>query len=124
MPLNTTAVNAHIQEIVKGFLWKDGTWNYHTPHSMTTPHLFNTLRMIWNHRMPNDAKMRPYRVCTFGPEYTKDYLSHAIMCLGYELSQRTDLNRRMKSDLRWMMQYVGVKEWSQLLEGTPNVNNS
>lgn len=91
------------------FRWRTKTGEYLKPIDMETRHLFYTLRMIWNHSMPFDAKLRPYNHYNFGPFYTPSYVQKAIICIGEELMGRTDLKAAWIRDLHRMAQYLHTR---------------
>jgi len=43
------------------YMWRDTDGHFHDPKSMETRHVFFTLRMIWNHHAPLEARIEPYR---------------------------------------------------------------
>jgi len=72
---------------------------------METRHLFYTLRMIWNHTMPESVRFRRYRNYQLGPFYTAEYLQQAITHIGRELLQRSDLRPKWQADLAHMAKH-------------------
>jgi hypothetical protein len=93
-------------DIAKRFMWKDRENGFHFPSSMETRHLFYTLRMIWNHTMPADARITPYQAYSFGPFYTRQYLITAIAELARELASRADLRSDLKPQLQAMLDWL------------------
>lgn len=74
---------------------------------METRHLFFTVRMIWNHRMPPVARSMSYKRYTFGPEYTPAYLAQAIRKMIPELLSREDMQADWMAEInRWLV-YLG-----------------
>ena len=84
---------------VAEFQWKDQKGVFHPPSLMTTSHLFNTLLMIWNHVVPEEMKVRPYRRYRFSSFYTKEYILKAITALRKELGTRRGLTPRQSEVL-------------------------
>lgn len=104
--------------IDKTWRWKDKRHNFHYPKDMTTQHLFNTLKMIWNHAMP--VKVGIYNKYTFPAFYTDAYMKQAIKYLAIELSQRQDLFPASQMQLRFMVNWlarnqIGFEGFSGLL---------
>jgi hypothetical protein len=75
------------------------------PKEMATRHLFYTLRMIWNHSMPEEARIEPYRRYLFGRRHNPEYLKVAIIAIGMELAERDDLDDELSEQLLRMMNY-------------------
>jgi hypothetical protein len=96
------------------FQWKDKHDNFHFPSDMETRHLFYTLKMIWNHTMPFEAKIVPYKLYDFGPYYTEEYLKKAIYYITIELSTRNDMKPNWQIELQRMIDYL--KNFSELKE--------
>ncbi len=84
------------------FRWRDAGGNYHAPESMETRHLFYTLRMIWNHSMPEVWRIQPFRLYRFQPFYTEEYMRSAITAIGKELLSRPDLLPSWKAQIDFM----------------------
>ena len=82
--------------------WRDTKGQFHKLATMETRHLFYTLRMIWNHTMPESVKLRPYQHYCFSPFYTAEYMQQAILHIGRELLQRSDLRPSWQADLAHM----------------------
>lgn len=100
------------------FLWRDNQGQKWPPELMETRHLFNSLRMIWNHRMPEAARLHPYR------EYatlnrSDDYLKDAVLALAKELSTRKDLTKKWKADLRHMINWLSTHQLENLHDKLP-----
>lgn len=86
--------------------WRDRQGYFHEVFDMKTSHLFFTLRMIWNHTMPEDVKLKPYRCYNFSAYYTNKYMKEAIFNIGAELFKRTDLSQTQLAELQYMAQVV------------------
>lgn len=93
---------------ISDFKWKDSTNKFHTPSSMETRHLFYTLRMIWNHTMPEEAKLKPYKKYYFGSFYTEKYLLEAIIHIYSELCTRKDISLKWEAELQKMYLYINT----------------
>lgn len=92
----------NMDDIQVRFLWKDSKERFHDPKKMRTKHLFFTLRMIWNHSMPEQMKLRPYMEYTFSEYYTVEYIITAISVIGKELLSRKDLLPEWEKELTYM----------------------
>ena len=93
----------------RGFQWMDKYYVQHYPKDMATHHLFYTLRMIWNHTVPEDMKIKPYKHYRLDPNaYNKEYLITAIRALGEELARRNDTELYMPQ-LNKMMEFMKNK---------------
>ena len=77
------------------------------PSEMSTRHLFYTLRMIWNHTMPEHMRVgfNARRYSSF-PGYAQEYMAEAIRRIGGELSTRTDLAPFQKRELEQMATHL------------------
>lgn len=92
------------------FQWRGRGGVMHKPEEMATSHLFYTLRMIWNHKMPPQARMIPFHEYTFGPTYTNAYFKTAIAHLYVELCKRDDLSKEAKRGLEHMHTWLGIHQ--------------
>ena len=84
------------------FAWKDKDNNYHQIHDMETRHLFYILKMIWNHSMQDDFKLKPYKKYYFSDFYTEKYMIDAVRSILPELLMRNDLDDDWKYQLDFM----------------------
>lgn len=92
------------------FEWRGRGGVMHKPQEMATSHLFFTLRMIWNHKMPPAARLVPFQLYSFGPTYTDEYFKTAIAHLYTELCNRTDLSQEATAGLKHMHEWLGVHQ--------------
>jgi hypothetical protein len=84
----------------RDWTWRDRFGGLTRPDDMDTRHLFYTLRMIWNHAMPEHMAVgRNIRRYVFGPFYTAEYMREAVLRLGAELFSRDDLPTWMLAEL-------------------------
>ena len=88
------------------YMWRDTDGHFHDPKSMETRHVFFTLRMIWNHHAPLEARIEPYRRYQFNPFYTTEYLSQSVKVLMTELSKRKDMTPYWRKNLDHMVYYT------------------
>jgi hypothetical protein len=86
----------------RGFRWRDRTGKFHRPEDMETRHLFYTLRMIWNHTMPEGYQTQYRNHYIFTSFYTEAYMVEAVYAVGNELFSRNDLTPSMKNTLDFM----------------------
>lgn len=91
------------------FVWLDRKGCEHDVDNMDTRYIFNKLKMIWNHKMPNYAKIQPLKKYRFSKFYTDTYLANAILCFSISLNKRSDLSLSMKNDLDFMIDYLKNK---------------
>lgn len=77
---------------VAPFEWRSADGDFWAPKDMETRHVFYTVRMIWNHSVPEDMRVgRNIRLYRFGDFYTGEYMKSAVLALGRELLTRKDL---------------------------------
>lgn len=108
--VNCTVVNNNNPTVP--FRWRDRNGVFHSVKDMDTNHLFNVLRMIWNHAVPEGMKILPYHRYTFGKFYTPQYMKDAIRYMAKELSGRTDLrgqNIKYLDDIRNKLKEYGER---------------
>lgn len=91
----------------KDFKWRMNGGEFIAPRDMKTSHLFYTLRMIWNHVVPHDKRLTPYKNYKFASVYTAEYMREAVTMLTQELSGRSELTERMIRDLEWIYVFSG-----------------
>lgn len=93
-----------MNEVTVPFEWKQGgDRGFLRIDKMASSHLFNTLRMIWNHSAPEEFKLHPYKMYKFGPFYTAEYMHDAVTAMLAELKWRTDLNPYEVDQIRHMI---------------------
>lgn len=73
------------------FQWRDRSGKFYPPAEMETRHLFYTLKMIWNHSVPEHMKLKPYKRYTFNSFYTNEYMTKAVKALTAELKIRENI---------------------------------
>lgn len=97
-------------KLISNFKWRTANGREISPAVMTTPHLFNTVRCIWNSVMPAEAYTGSGN-CYYFPEGTHppEYLKNAIRVMLPTLLERPDLSYAMRTDLREMATYCAAK---------------
>lgn len=97
--------------LVTGWRWRPANGRAPMlPAGMDTRHLFNTLKMIWNNRMPSYARVgETVRLYAFGASHPDDYLKQAIYELAWELGKRSDLTPYEVSVLDQMAAHLDRK---------------
>jgi len=90
------------QNIV-AFTWKTQDGELLSPPEMKTTHLFYSLRMIWNHSMPEEYHLPGGRYNIKWVE-NKIMAKTAIMALSIELATRDF--EELTIDLQWQWQYM------------------
>lgn len=90
-----------------GFLWRMSSGHTIAPAEMRTSHLFHTVRMIWNNKMPEAAQTCEYfrRYC-FGDQYPDSYMVDAIRCMVPELFNRGDLTLSERAEIQKMIDWL------------------
>ena len=88
------------------FKWRDRDGHFHHPSTMPTRHLFYTVRIIWNNKMPQEARFPDAKLYEFSAFYTDVYLKQAIAELVRELTRRDNLEGPWKAQLRFMYEYL------------------
>lgn len=111
-------INIDFTKITESFKWKDKFNNFYFIDSMQTHHLWFTLRMIWNHTMPENAKIYPYQRYDFSSFYTEEYFKQAIRFITIELSKRTDMKNKWKNELQRMIDYLKINQVERSYEQT------
>lgn len=96
---------------VAGFKWRQKGGVFISPSEMETRNIYFSLRMIWNHRMPENAKLRPYREYEFNIFYTDQYFTDAIYHLSRELKTRTDMRDIWVFELNQMIEYLSSDKY-------------
>lgn len=84
----------------KGFRWIDQHGEEHCVKSMSTQHLFFSLRMIWNHSAPIEMRIEPYK--RYYIRRSPEYLAEAVKHLVTELNTRKNLTPYFKKCLAHM----------------------
>lgn len=93
------------------FKWRDSHGKYRRVDQMVTRHLFFTLRMIWNHPMPEEARSPFYNHYRFPAIYTAEYMKDAIRFICRELFTRTDLEPDWKFELMRFASYLNKTKY-------------
>lgn len=106
--MNQIAENKN--QIKRKFQWRDSQGGFHLPSEMETRHLFYTLRMIWNHTMPDQAQIKPFRRYEFGEHYTEYYLKDAVLNLAHELKTRNDMTAEWRAQLSFMVGWLSTHQ--------------
>lgn len=88
-------------EMAKPWVWRSANGQCFRPAEMETQHLFNTLRMIWNHVAPDSLRLHPFRA--YSSIYPDEYLLEAVRHLAAELSGRHNLTPRQARELDHMI---------------------
>jgi len=99
-----------VQEIEREFEWRDQKGVFHKVEDMETRHLYYTLRMIWNHSVPEEMKLKPYKRYQFDCFYTPQYIAIAVRKMMRELIKRTDITPIEAASLKLMIHFQKRKE--------------
>ena len=88
------------------FRWMTQDGDVLTTREMSTWHLFNSLKMIWNHTIPIQFRFLPYKpykgIINWNPKLRR----RAISCLFHELTLRPDRTKKMDEVIATMQQYI------------------
>ena len=87
---------------VENFHWRTQEGEVLTPPEMETSHIFNCVRMIFNHTAPEEMKLRPFKHWPSWEDVPAIQKRVCVMAFLTELSRRTDLNPSQLSQLRHM----------------------
>jgi len=103
------------QAVLAPFEWKQaGDRPFLRIDMMATSHLFNVLRMIWNHTAPEQYQLTPFKRYSFGAFYTPEYMAEAVRSMIAELRTRSNISSYEQAGLthmaRCLSQAVGSLE--------------
>lgn len=84
------------------FYWITQTGDVMRPADMSTPHLFNALKMIWNNTVPKEFILQPFRKWGGIPQWKKEHKRKAVANLFLELMNRPDRTKGMNDILAAM----------------------
>jgi hypothetical protein len=96
----------------KGYYWVTAEGEKLELHEMKTWHIFNALRMIWNHTVPYQYRLIPYKPYTGIDRWPKQSRRRHVRNLYTELCNRDDITKRMQKELETIARYLienGVK---------------
>ena len=83
----------------KAWMWRMKNGHLVAPRDMTTEHLFNTVKMLWNNFAPAEFHIGDVKFYRFGPAYSTEYLNEAMRELTSELAGREGVTDRHMSML-------------------------
>lgn len=89
-------------ELKEMFKWKPNGAEEIAVSEMETRHLWFTLKMIWNHTMPEQHKFHPYKKYAFGPRYTTEYMLEAVSEILKVLKDRKDIQKNWLKEMLTM----------------------
>ena len=89
------------------FRWRQRGGQLWLPVDMSTQHLWFTLRVLWNHAVPKDRRLIPFRAYEFGPSYTAEYLDTAWLVLGKEILSRQAMLPAWQKEFEQLRPYLG-----------------
>ena len=108
--MSSIVVNIQDKELSAPFKWKTRTNDLLRVDQMETRHLFFTLRLIWNHTMPPEARLPEGNRYQLGYFYTAEYLESAIKAISHELSGRTDMAPDWSRQLAQMISLLSTPQ--------------
>lgn len=98
-----------MSEVIDCPRWIDAQGRHWLVSEMETRHLFYTLRMIWNNRMPVPVPDNP-KFYRFNPKtHSDEYLSEMLTVIASELFERDDISPWFQSQLDWMKSQLTKK---------------
>lgn len=93
---------------LESFRWIDRKGGKHLVRDMDTHHLFFSLRMIWNHSVPEHLQLKPF--IQYSLNRTVEYLKVAVLALACELITRNDLNPEWEADILHMISSLKARD--------------
>jgi len=98
-----TLINKTEQPVLAPFEWlQSGGRGFLRVDHMATSHLFNVLRMVWNHSAPEEFKLHPFKRYNFGSHYTANYMAEAVRAMIAELGTRSNISAYEQAGLTHM----------------------
>lgn len=102
------------EDSLTDFMWQDSAGRFYAPSQMSTHHLFYTIKMIWNHIVPPELQLKPFKKYTLSPpRFTEKYCKIAVHKLYNELMSRDDywhylgqLNMIEEKMLQWRKEVI------------------
>ena len=116
-------ITKSVGDVTPPFCWRDRNGEHHLPTKMPTRHLFYTLRMIWNNRMPASARL-PGNWYSFGPTYTSEYMLDAIRAIVPELVTRQDMEPVWWQQLQHMIDWLSTHQLQQETRNNQVINQT
>lgn len=90
-------------EITSNFRWRTRSGDFVNIEDMDTHHLFYTVKMIWNHSVPEQYKIKPFQQYRFPAIYTPKYIREATAAMLCELKTRDDITDYWLAQLHFMV---------------------
>lgn len=92
--------------IHRNFRWRREDGSYCDPKDMNLFHLFHALMLVWNHGVPEDYMMPPYRIYKFAitRKQRRFMISNLINAL---LNRRGEISKDQWNRLVLIMEWVG-----------------
>lgn len=86
------------------FIWESNDGKMNAVTKMATPHLFNILRMLFNHSVPPAFRVGPFTRRENVDKWPLDYKMQAGTAIVNELCERTDFELCMQLEIKDMKQ--------------------
>lgn len=102
MQLTTHTSIARRNELAEPYKWKCNDGRRLTVQEMETKHLFNTIKMIWNHCCPANLQLTPFKQWNLNIE--PNYAKHGVQLMLEELATRKDIKPYMLDSLKKMQE--------------------
>lgn len=100
------------------FIWQTQEGKLVRVQTMMTSHIWNSLKMIWNHRVPVQCRIIPFKhYGKIGPQHwKKKHARYAIKNLFNELMNRNDITPFVKESLKKMAKHMQSGNWNEKIE--------
>lgn len=103
-PLLVPYAERRVTKPTPPYRWKTSDGLHVQPCNMRTGHLFNTVAMIWHHRMPTDAKLFEHK--RWNLMHSDEALVTALRHMIPELAKRDNLTPWQNVQVAKMMAYL------------------
>lgn len=97
-----------MEKTADSFIWKTKDGRLLKPADMDTTHIFNTIKMLWNHTAPESMKIQPYIFYADISSWSHDKIRDAVINFAGEIINRKDLTIKQKSDFEIMLNHINL----------------
>lgn len=91
-----------IEDLINEFVWVTHKGGRHRVSDMATPHLFYSLRMVFNHSVPPVFRIGKLKRYDDVSDWSPTYRAEAIAALAKELETRDDLDTDLAAEFEDM----------------------
>ncbi len=99
-----------MKTIEEPFVWTMHDGTEIAPAAMDTPHVFHSLRMVWNHVVPPALRLEPFRYWAGVSTWPADELRGAFDAFLAELDRRKDVTLEQQSEVTHMRRHASAFE--------------